>query len=97
MKMQGQGGGSFNPADVMEYAELPQKDNFHFRNIQNMKFYPALNTQQDDVSQKYNIKLRSVYILADFVDFDNKAVCVCIFILIYCDVIILSFSMLSSI
>ena len=68
---------------MMDDIQLPQKDNFHFRNIHNIKFYPALNTEKVDISQEYNIKLRSVYILADFVDIDNKAVCIlslCLFV-----------------
>ena len=74
--------GGFADADVMGYVKLPPKYNFHFRNIHHMKFYPGLMTGENDISQEYHIKLRSVHILADFVDIENKAVCACLYIFI---------------
>ena len=55
--------------------EVPEKNNFHFRDIRNMRIYPALNSNENTLKRAFKTSLRSIYILADFIIAASKAVC----------------------
>ena len=53
--------------------------NFNFlSSINDVKFYPALNTNEQDISHEYNTRISVVYIHSDFIA--NDAVCLYLFI-----------------
>ena len=61
--------------------------NFNFiSSINHVKFYPALTTPQQDISNEYHIGLAIIYIHAQFISYG--AVCLSVYIRIYLSILI---------